>query len=97
VIVAYVPDLMDRSKIAAAAPGTTFVPSPAALASTDAPTVVVDLSRPGVLDALATLRGRRVIGFVSHVDTAASDAAAQAGCEVFRRSEFFRRLPELIS
>jgi hypothetical protein len=98
VIAAYVPDLMDRSKVSAAAPAVTFVRSAAALVDTDAPTVVVDLSRPGVLDVLAALAGRRIIGFGSHVDNELLEAARAAGCtEVLRRSEFFRRLPELLT
>ena len=96
-VVAYVPDLMDRSKIAAAAPGTTFVRTPAELAGTEADLVVVDLSRPGALDALAGLAGVRTIGFGSHVDEALLAAARAAGCqEVLPRSRFFARLPDLL-
>jgi hypothetical protein len=90
-VVAYVPDLMDRSKVTAAAPGTTFVARPAdlAAAATDPGGVVVlDLSRPGVLDALP-LPGR-VVGFASHVDTETLDAASERGVTVMARSAFFR-------
>src|SRR5204862_2806004 len=55
-IVAYVPDLMDRSKVAAAAPDATFVTDPAQLADVKADLLVLDLSRPGVLDVLPMLR-----------------------------------------
>lgn len=114
-VVALVPDLMDRSKVAAAAPGVRFVRSPAELAAEvagDAGTgaagtgadradlIVVDLSRPGVLDALPSLAagGSRVVGFGSHVDRALLDAARAAGCsQVLARSAFFARLPELLS
>lgn len=97
-IAAYVPDLMDRSKVAAAAPGVTFVATPAALAATDADLVVVDLSRPGVLEALPELDDVRTIGFGSHVDRELLDAATAAGCdEVLPRSRFFTQLHELLA
>lgn len=95
-VAAYVPDLMDRSKVSAAAPGrVTFVRTPADLATTDADLVLVDLSRPGVLEILSTLAAKRVIGFGSHVDTDLLQAAAAAGCEVLPRSKFFSRLADL--
>lgn len=104
-IVAYVPDLMDRSKVAAAAgDAAKFVATPAALAGaagagSGATLVVVDLSRPGVLDALRGLGGEvRTIGFGSHVDRELLAAAADAGCDlVLPRSQFFARLPELVA
>ena len=100
-VVAYVPDLMDRSKVSGAAPGATFVASPGALAgaAAGADVVVVDLGRPGALEALAALAGSgaRVVGFGSHVDRDALDAARAAGCtEVLPRSAFFRDLPALL-
>ena len=95
-VVAYVPDLMDRSRISAAAPGVTFVSSPAALSAAEADLVVVDLSRPGVLEAIPSLSAK-TIGFASHVDRATIEAARAAGCgEVLARSEFFRRVAELL-
>jgi hypothetical protein len=88
---------MDRSKVAAAATGVTFVSSPADLVASEAAVVVVDLSRPGVLDVLPALAGRRVIGFGSHVDRELLDRARAAGCtEVLARSAFFLRLGELL-
>jgi hypothetical protein len=102
-LVAYVPDLMDRSKIAAVVPDATFcrVPSEllAAALSQAAELVVVDLSREGVLEAIAELSqaGVATIGFGSHVDRAVLDAARLAGCErVLARSAFFRDLGELL-
>ena len=96
-IAAFVPDLMDRSKVAAAG-DVTFVTSVAELGHTLADVVVVDLSRPGVLEALPALVGKRVIGFASHVDRALLDAARVAGCgEVLARSAFFSRLTELLA
>ena len=99
-VVALVPDLMDRSKVAAAAPGAKFVARAGDLAgaATDADVVVVDLSRPGVVEALPALvaTGVRVVGFGSHVDRATLTAAADSGAEAMARSEFFRRLAELL-
>jgi hypothetical protein len=97
-VAAYVPDLMDRSKVAAAAPGAAFVATPAALAELDADVYVVDLNRPGTVDVLDRLAGagRRVVGFASHVDRDTLDAARAAGCEAMKRSEFFDRLGELL-
>ena len=95
-VAAYVPDLMDRSKVAAVAE-VTFVSSPEALATTPADLVVVDLSRPGVLEALGQGIGVRTVGFGSHVDLELLAAARAAGCdEVLPRSKFFARLRELL-
>ena len=98
-VVVYSPDLMDRSRISAAVAGARFVGRPEGLASADPDDVVaVDVSRPGVLDALPTVRARRIIGFGSHVDREVLDAARHAGCtEVLARSAFFSRLPDLLS
>ena len=99
-VVALAPDLMDRSKVAAAAPGAQFVGDAGALvpAAAGADLVVVDLSRPGAVEALAALvaSGVRVVGFGSHVDRATLSAAGATGAEVMARSEFFRRLPVLL-
>jgi hypothetical protein len=99
VVVAHVPDLMDRSKLTSRDDiDVTFVRHPAELAATAqelaAALVIVDLSRPGVLDALAAgdLPGR-VIGFGSHVDRDLLDSARGSGSvEVMPRSQFFGRL-----
>jgi hypothetical protein len=87
-IAAYVPDLMDRSRLASV-PDVTFVATPAALVDVDADVVVVDLSRPGVLDVLPSLAGMRVVAFGSHVDTELLAAARATGAEVLPRSRFF--------
>ncbi|MHB8671161.1 MAG: hypothetical protein ACYDAD_11515 [Acidimicrobiales bacterium] len=93
------PDLMDRSKVAAAAPGTLFVADAGALVGAAAgegvELVVVDLGRPGVLDALAAI-GTPTLGFTNHTRRDLMDAARNAGCEVMARSEFFSRLGELL-
>ena len=97
-ITAYVPDLMDRSKVAAAG-DVTFVNRPSALAAAeaDADLVVVDLMRPGVLDVLPSLT-TRVIGFAKHTEPAIMAAAQAAGCDVvLPRSSFFARLDELLA
>jgi hypothetical protein len=94
-VVAYAPDLMDRSKLAAAAGEITFVPRPAELAgaAAGADLVVVDLGRAGSIGALADIpAGVRVIGFGSHVDRDTLERAGAAGCEAMPRSQFFRSL-----
>jgi DNA-binding NarL/FixJ family response regulator len=112
-VLAYVPDLMDRSKVAAVAGDRVrFVASSAdlvaGLMAEPAPGEgaidlgVIDVSRPGVLEALRALPAvdsrPRVIGFGSHVDRALLDQARSAGCdEVLARSAFFGRLPELLA
>lgn len=96
-VAAFVPDLMDRSRLTGI-DGVTFVSSLEDLARSAAATVVVDLGRPGVLASLATLSGRRVIGFGSHVDHELLAAARAAGCtDVLPRSTFFARARELLS
>src|SRR5258708_25045615 len=73
-IVACVPDLMDRSKVAAVAPDTIFCRTTGELAAAatreGASLAVVDLAREGALEAIASLREARgaTIGFGSHVN-----------------------------
>lgn len=96
-IAAYVPDLMDRSRLGGRA--ITFVAAPADLEAIDADLYLVDLGRPNVLQAVGALAGREatVIGFGSHVDAELLAAARTAGCtEVLPRSRFFARLAELL-
>jgi hypothetical protein len=100
-ILALTPDLMDRSKVAAAAKElgqeVRFVARAElveGLAAELAPRVVVlDLSRPDALAAIAAVagpKGRRVVAFGSHVDRELLSAAGDAGCdEVLARSQFF--------
>ena len=98
-VVAYVPDLMDRSKVSAAVPGgATFVNRPGDLTTEadGADVVVLDLSRPGVLDVLP-LPAARVLGFASHVDRATLESARDRGVEVFARSAFFRDVSGLLT
>lgn len=103
-VVALVPDLMDRSKVAAAARGVgatlSLVSASSELtgAADGADLVIVDLARPGVLDALAHLTQVTTLGFASHVDRDLLASARRAGChEVLARSAFFRRLPNLLA
>jgi hypothetical protein len=89
-IVALVDDLMDRSRLSAALPATTFQRDPAAL---DASVVIIDLG--AYADAVPVVRatspGARIIAFGSHVDTAVLDEARAAGADVVvARSRFFR-------
>ena len=88
----YAPDLMDRSRIAAAHPEAVFVSDPAQLLGHQADLTIVDVARPGVLDVVSAIEGR-VVAFVRHDDQQTIDAATAAGCdEVLARSAFFRRL-----
>jgi hypothetical protein len=102
-VVAYAPDLIDRSKISGANADVRFTSSPDALVEAASlpgvDLVVVDLGRDGVLDALRRLpEGLRSIGFGSHVDTDLLAAARAAGCDaVLARSQFFSRLAELLT
>lgn len=92
-VVALVVDLMDRSKFSAVE-GVELVRSTASLVESapGADLVIIDLSRPGAVDAVGRIDGP-VIGFGSHVDDELLAEAAAAGCdEVLPRSVFFRRL-----
>ncbi len=98
-VVAYMPDLMDRSRLAGVG-DVTFVADPAHLAeraaAEGAEVVVVDLTRPGVLEAVAGVDGR-VVGFANHTERELMDAARLAGCDtVLARSAFFSRVRELL-
>ena len=103
-VLAFVPDLMDRSRVAAAAHAAGIeiehVASPGQLASAaqDPPDLVlVDLSRPGAVEVLGALVGCRTVGFASHVDRELIARARAAGCgRVLSRSAFFGRLGGLL-
>ena len=92
-------DLMDRSRITAARPDVVFVRTIAALlervGAGGIDSVLVDLSRPGAIDAIDAVvaAGVAVTAYGSHVDTGLLGAARAAGCrEVLPRSRFFARL-----
>ncbi|MGQ0744737.1 MAG: hypothetical protein ACT4OS_10475 [Acidimicrobiales bacterium] len=98
-VVAYVPDLMDRSRMTAAGP-VSFVRRPQELAEVGADVYVVDLNRPGagaVAVDLATRRAgqARIIGFTNHTDRATLAEAASNGVESMPRSAFFAGLSGL--
>jgi hypothetical protein len=105
-IAAHVPDLMDRSKVAALGE-VTFVADPAELpdvaAASKADVVVVDLSRPGVLDVLSRIDAHTV-GFGRHTSPRAATRSSPArssspACSAARwrravhRAETIRTLP----
>ncbi|HVC24211.1 MAG TPA: hypothetical protein VND23_00505 [Acidimicrobiales bacterium] len=104
-IVAYLPDLMDRSRVAAVAAelGRELVVSrtPADLvARADEPeaTFVVDLSRAGAVEILAALPAGRSFAIAGHVDRELMRAARAAGdVRVLARSAFFASLGELLA
>ena len=89
-VVAFVDDLMDRSRLGGI-DGLTFTRS--ADACTDARVVIVDLARhaPVIADVVRVAPDARVIAFGSHVDTDALDDAARDGATlVLARSQFLR-------
>jgi hypothetical protein len=106
-VLAWVPDLMDRSRLTAACPDVRFARDGAELVAlvgavtgeSAAAVVVVDLARPGALDVVATLRATpaRVVAYGSHVDRELLAAARGAGADtVLARSALFAGLPGTI-
>ena len=96
-VAAHVPDLMDRSRLRSTKAELFLVADPAELVGLEVDLVVVDLSRPGVLDVLGDV-GARTVGFAAHVDEELMATASAAGCdEVLARSVFFRRFPDFVS
>ena len=94
-VVALVPDLMDRSRLAAALPEAELVSDVGAIVEADAPVdvVVVDLARHA--DEVAAIRaaapGARVVAFGPHVDDELLARASADGADVvMARSRFFR-------
>ncbi len=103
--IALVRDLMFSSKISAEARAAGAVVrimrDPAQLADADAPLLLVDLNQEGALEPAAAWGqarpGRRVVGFVSHVDVERIEAARALGIDhVLPRSAFVRQLPALL-
>jgi hypothetical protein len=91
-VVAFVPNMMDRSRFPAAS--VRFVDQPDDI-DADA-VVIVDIDRCEDLAGFAAA-GATVIGFGSHVDDDRLALARHVGFdEVMARSVFFRRLPELV-
>lgn len=90
-IVAMTTDLMDRSRVSAAAPDVEFTTDPSACAGADV--VVVDLARhaAAVTAVRAAAPRARIVAFGPHVDTALLDGAARDGADVvLPRSRFFQ-------
>lgn len=97
-VLAYVPDLIDRSRIENFAADATFVDTASALVSPSASAdiVLVDISRDGAVDVLRQLKCSRVVGFTNHTDKAGMEGARAAGAVAMARSDFFIGLEELL-
>jgi len=92
-VVAFVPDLMDRSRLGFGVDIITFVRElPDVTHSPASGTLLVDLARVAEPESLAAYAraGWRVVAFGSHVDREKLAAAASGGVEVLTRSAFFR-------
>lgn len=90
-VVAFLTDLMDRSRLTGTFTGLVFTTDPAAAAGADA--VLVDLARFGSLVGAirAAAPDARIVAFGPHVDTDALDRATRDGADVaLPRSQFFR-------
>jgi hypothetical protein len=106
VTVAFVDDLLFRSKIQAAASqsgaAVSFVRDPADPAVAGAGLAIVNLDAPRAVDIISTLAAARpemrVVGFVSHVNADRIREARSAGrqLEVMARSAFVSALPDLL-
>ena len=104
-ILALVSDLMFSSRISdearAAGSPLKIVRRLAQLPDLDGRLLIVDLNQPGATAAAASwaqLRGRPVVGFVSHVDAAAiAEARAKGIVTIMARSKFVEALPGLVS
>ena len=99
-VLAVVPDLMDRSRLAGTPDVEVRFAGPGVLGAVD-PTsvalVVVAVSRPGALAALAEATvAVPLVGFGPHVEDERLAAAMAAGCtRVLARSKFFARWPDV--
>jgi CheY-like chemotaxis protein len=111
-ILSVVPDLFFATRIAATGEAlgvTVIAAAPAAALATareeHPDLIVLDLHAPGdpmgfvrALRAEPGLGGIPVVGFYSHVEEAVREAAIAAGVDpVMPRSQFTRRLPELLA
>ena len=97
-VVAFVADLMDRSRITGSLPDVAFASDPAS--ARDADVVVVDLARFASL--VVALRAEsptaRIVAFGPHVDTSALEQALVDGADAaLPRSQFFREPTAAIS
>ena len=96
-VVAFVPDLMDQSKLRLEIPDVCFVKEITELIDVDVDLVVVDLSKPEVLDVLPEIKSL-TIGFASHIDQETIAKAEKTGCvKVSPRSKFFRDFESIVN
>lgn len=100
-IAAYVDDLFFRAKIEAAAQQVQAKVKflTADESDEDASFIIIDLNNKADPVALARKLKERnipVIGFLSHVQTDLMHEAKAAGCVVMTRSEFSRKLPQVL-
>jgi hypothetical protein len=105
-VIAVVRDLILGSRVSAVAAGlgvaVRTVRDPGKLAAVAGDRLIVDLNEPGAIEAAVAWRaaapGRRVAGFVSHVDAATVRRAREAGVDqVMARSRFVEVLPRLLA
>ncbi len=104
-VVAWVPDLMDRSRLSGN-PAIRFVHEASELLAEAGPadTVVVDLGRPAVLGVVtdlaarpADIRPKSIVGFAGHLERDLLRLASEAGCDrVLARSAFFKMAPSML-
>jgi len=90
-VIAFVTDLMDRSKVQSSVEGVTFARDPTAADGADV--VIVDLTR--FADRIAEIRthapAARIVAFGPHVDGELLRGATASGADaVLARSQFFR-------
>ena len=103
-VLALVSDLMFSSRITAeaksAGAAVQILRKPEQLEAAEGDLLLADLNVPGAAVSAAkwaSATGRRVVGFVSHMDAAAIAAAREAGVqEIMARSRFVEVLPELL-
>ncbi len=92
-VVAFVPNLMDRSKFPAT---VTFISSAEELSTHNPRIVVVDLDRCDNIGSFV-IDGAELIGFGPHVESSLADQAVEAGyTNVLPRSVFFKRCKSLL-
>src|SRR5688572_25953682 len=102
-IIALVSDLIFSSRITTAAKSAgakvQILRKPEQIAGTEGTLLLADLNVDGAAPAAAAWSkqpGRRVVGFVSHMDAAVIAGAREAGVEeIVARSRFIQILPEL--
>ncbi len=98
-------DLLFQSRITATAResgvAVMTIRNPDALTGVAGRLLIVDLNQAGTIEAAGAWRtaaGRKVIGFVSHVDAATATAAKAAGVDrVMARSAFVTHLAEILT